>query len=309
MSKINLVDKRTYSNDYPKTNIVINSSIDCLNQKISQSDFSIILENLLKQQKDDIINIAINLAPSFKVAKLIWDVLSNIISYNNNMLFIPIISILGSKQDNKFKLNFDNIKLKNMLLDNGIIIDNIDIIEKLCYNLNSLKFSQLYNLNSDCLTESQDDLIEIKQGQAILLNYIIIKLNNLKHTNYDLNKYTSIKNKISTLLNEEQDKSLVTYTIPFEPISTLNAFNIGKMYYNDIRLHIELSDLIKKTRQSGKEPIITIENDEKSIKLLINSDNESSIINWELSLIDDFELIINKINSLLIDLQVEYATK
>lgn len=310
MSEINLIDKRVYAIDYPKTNVVINSALDCLYQKSSKINVMNILENLLRQGKDDTINIAINLAPNVEVAMLIWDLLSNVISNNNNIMLIPVISILGTKEDNTFRLSFNNQQLKNILLENNIFSENIEVISNLNNSLSNLKFSQLYNLHDNWFEQNVEEVIFIKNGQAILLNYIVIKVDNLKDNNtYNLHNYNTIKNKISIILNQIQDKSLVTYTIPFEVTSILKAFNIGMMYYNDIRLHIELSNIIKKNRQNRLEPTIIVENNDKLIKLSINSNNTSTIIDWELSLIDDFSLISNKINSLLMDLQVEYAVK
>ena len=310
MNKVDLVDKRVYAIDYPKTNIVINTVSDYLNKKNTKFDVLTILENLLKQCRDDTINIAINLSPSFEISNIIWDILSTIISYKNNILLIPIITVLGAQEDLKFKLNFDNDQMKHLLNDNNIFSSNIDVIGNLCHNLNSLKFSELYHLDDNLVTQNFEEYSLIKKGQDIKLNYIIIKIDNLQdNINYDLNKYIKIKTKIATLLNGVQNKNLVTYTIPFEPISVLNAFKMGAVYYNDVRLHVEISDVVKKIRQNGSEPFITVENDEDLIKLSINSNVISTTIDWKLSLIDDFSLILDKINDLLIDLQVEYAIK
>jgi hypothetical protein len=305
-----LIDKRIYAVDYPKTNIVINSANDYINQKITFNDFSQLLENLLKQNKDDVINIAINLAPSATISRVIWDTLNQIITKNNIIMLIPIISVIGAKQDSIFNLKLGSNNIDEILNTQSIITNNaiVNSIDYLLSNVYHMKLSQLYNFNNYITKLPQDLELVINKGQTILLHYIAIKANRSYSDDLiNLNEYNKIKNKIAQILNQNQNQDLITYSIPFEPLTILDAINMGNIYYQDIKLHVEISDIIKSIRQTNFEPQIILTMDNNIIKIIITNNKQTNTLQWELSPSDDFEFIVSRIEDLLMDLQINYA--
>jgi hypothetical protein len=171
-----------------------------------------------------------------------------------------------------------------------------------------MKLSQLYNFNNYITKLPQDLELVINKGQTILLHYIAIKANRSYSDDLiNLNEYNKIKNKIAQILNQNQNQDLITYSIPFEPLTILDAINMGNIYYQDIKLHVEISDIIKSIRQTNFEPQIILTMDNNIIKIIITNNKQTNTLQWELSPSDDFEFIVSRIEDLLMDLQINYA--
>ena len=102
-------DPRKYSKFYPESNIIISQALMVQNNKASVSMLVDTLRNLLRDQNDALINIALNLAPSVEVSQIIWTALSAAVNDASSIneldgaciFAIPIVLVAGNKNNNK----------------------------------------------------------------------------------------------------------------------------------------------------------------------------------------------------------------
>ena len=117
---IDIQDKRNYAINYPTTNIVINQALAVSSNALSNDELAQTIRNLCANNNDALINVALNLAPSYSVSEIIWQTLHRAINSNNDhtltgacLFAIPIILVAGSK----------NPQILNSSLDNQLIAD------------------------------------------------------------------------------------------------------------------------------------------------------------------------------------------
>jgi hypothetical protein len=177
-------DPRQYTHEYPGSNILIKQALAVLNNQSGFNELMILIDAVLKNENDALINVALNLSPSFTVSNIIWKALNATINsvpetldaaqlksrqgrqqiigsrqdflplaLNNpvitaNVFAIPLVLVAGSKVKTKLAGNLNVNKLNDYFIQNKIFIDetNCFISGKLVDQLSlaKIKPSQLY---------------------------------------------------------------------------------------------------------------------------------------------------------------------
>lgn len=180
-----ITDPRQYSTAYPGSNIILNQAQLVLDNKITAAELEKTIANMLRDNNDALINVALNLAPSFAISELVWYSLETAMNSNlNTSIFaIPLVLVMGSKTKAKINSILDTEKLNDFFKAKDIFVPGVDIFVsgKLVDPLfvSALKPSQLYywgrNLESAKLwlpVEVPSSNIEIK-GEAVFLRFLI----------------------------------------------------------------------------------------------------------------------------------------
>lgn len=360
-----ILDSRQYTKNYPESNLLIKQAIELLNgfspKSIQYKDNDLdkfllsgncslvnTLSKLLKNENDSLINVALNLSPSYAVTHLIWRCLNvaiNCTSDNGDLLThifaIPLVLVLGSKSKIivKDSLNSDLLNdffEQNNLFDyknykcyvSGKLIDSTAIAKikpsQLYYWVRNIKEPNLW-LPYD-LSGSSIEMV----NEGVFLRFLIgvaTKDNDSKissNTSYaNSDNFTKNSIPLMKLINQElQQKGVTLFTIPFSVTNLSDAFLVGDNYRKEIAIQVALSNAIRKIREKSLTPLVNInchnfeirlqtfavEGESKNTKDGSNMVKKKIIENsiWQLNHVDNFDVILNKITTLLHDMRVEW---
>lgn len=324
-----LHDPRVYTHDYPESNIIINQAVDIVNRKANEQSLIDILETFLKNKNDAIINVALNLAPSLEVTQIIWRCLQVAINGNNELAIaeiftIPLVVVVGSK--NKVKLpNIINVdELNEFLSSNGIFKAQSDafISGKLIESssIQSITASQQYYLAQNIknaklwlpLELAYNEIEALNEG--VFLRFLVgvaIKDNNTSVIdNIQFKKHSM---GLMQLINKNLETSGVTiFPIPFPITSLTDSLIVGNFKRTEIAIQVAFSNIVRKIREAGQNPIAYISTVHDAVCLEVVSEDNSELKEislWTLNRIDEVEIIHQTIVDLLIDAQVIYEYK
>ncbi len=319
-------DPRQYTIDYPHTNIIINQAQMVLDGKLNSEDLALVFKEILKNEKDALINVALNLAPSLELTKLIWDKLNTAINIPNNINYanifaIPLVLVAGSKSKTKLNSNIDGDVLNEFMLDRQIFRPGADIFisGKLIdpQNISSLKFSQLYywvrNLQKARLwlpIELSGNAIEVLNDGVFLRFLIGVSIDNLTESGLNQQAFTQNSMDLMKLVNAQLKNDAVTlFSIPFAPLPLSEALIAGNRYRTEIAISVAISNIARKIREQQQIPLATISTINDAIRIMINSETSSELFEeslWHLNRVDGFDQTLTMITNLLDDMKIEW---
>jgi uncharacterized membrane protein (Fun14 family) len=301
-----ILDPRKYTKAYPESNMIIKQTVDLLSQQsditdnkssksIDEAKSNLIstLERMLQHENDALINVALNLSPSYAATNLIWQCLNMAINNSNgDIIFaIPLVLVAGSKIKSKINGSIDSVLLNNFVAKNNLVNSDYDffISGKLidATTIAKIQPSQLYywvrNIKSANLWLPQDlqgSDIEV-QNEGVFLRFLIgvatkknQTINTIINTDYTINTHINNYHNVSCinqekfrnssmafmqLINQElQQKSITLFTIPFTATYLSDAFRVGDNYRREIAIQVALSNAIREVRAMAITPLVII---------------------------------------------------
>ena len=335
MTQLSFTDPRQYAVDYPTTNIIINQALQVASGEIPQLTLENSIRNLLKNNNDALINVALNLSPSNNICQIIWQALNNAININYDtqntvcLFTIPIVIVAGSKKKDKLPKDVSVDELNSFFKQNDIISSDINwfISGKLIEPQNIAKFkpSQFYywvrNIPNAKLwlpIELDGSSINV-ENEGVFLRFLVGVAN---LTNNEENPMGSVFNQecyhrhsmslMQFLVEELKTDGVTIFPIPYAPLYLSNCVSIADNYRKEIAISVALSNIIRKIRENSLTPIVQVCKINNGIEIkTITQENsqftETSI--WSLTNYDELDVVIEKIISLLQEMNVEYQIK
>ncbi len=322
-------DPRIYTDDYPKSNIIIQQAINILSDNDTDATLIEILQKFLKNKNDAIINVALNLSPNLIVTQKIWQCL--LIAINKpdmteyaEIFTIPLVIVVGSKNQVRLPNEINTAKLNDLFYKNKIFIRDSDsfISGKLIEpsSIQAVTASQQYHLvrnisnsKSWLPLELAYNAIEVV-NEGVFLRYLVgITIVKNGISGLDKVQFKQYSMDLMKLINQElATKGTTIFPIPFVPTVFSEALVVGNMKRTEIAIQVAFSNIVRKIREQGYTPLAYISTAPDSILLEVvakefNKLHELS--SWHLSKVDDIEVIHQIIIDLLIDAQVEYEYK
>lgn len=330
-----ITDPREYSIAYPDSNIILSHARLVLEDKIAKSELEKTIAIALRDNNDALINVALNLAPSFALSELVWNRLEHTINNNSttSIFAIPLVLVLGSNKKSKINAAIDTEKLNAFFSDKNIFVTGVDtfISGKLIDPLfvGSLKPSQLYywvrNLESAKLwlpVEVPLSNIEVK-GEAVFLRFLIGVATGGERTEdgeqrtiTNFVKPEEFRNHSMELMqfiaDELKHEDVTLFPIPFAPLTLSSSYVIGDEKRTEIAISVALSNIVKQIREVGLIPRATITTEVNAIKIIIEcvgNDELKETSLWHLRPFTDFRQTIRIITDLLEDMQIKWSYK
>lgn len=317
------LEPRQYSLSYPNSNIVINKALTVISGQTHIKDLEQTIVKLLQQENDALINIALNLAPNADVSQLIWQSIDKAINCSTNgaiinIFAIPVVLVAGCKLKNKLKAQLNTEELNQFFFDTDIFLQDSDsfISGKLINPLDvaKIKQSQFYywarNLKKAKLwlpIELLGSEIEVL-NEGVFLRFLVGMTQTT--TEFNLAKYVEQSINFMQIINKElKQKDVTLFPIPFPPISLSQAYAFGDSYRKEIAIQVAISNIVRKIRENRLTPKAIISGDNGILKLTVKSiepSDFSEISLWHLNQFDNLKNILEKITSLLQDMQIEW---
>ncbi|MCX8515314.1 MAG: hypothetical protein ORN24_07055 [Burkholderiales bacterium] len=319
-----LNDPRCYTADFPQTNLLINLALSAQDTILDAT-----IAKLLQEQKDEAINVAINLAPSHKVSFSIWQSLNRVINdaevFNLNNCFtqlftIPIVIVAGSKQQQQLQGQIEVTVLNDFFYQQQIVSKDTDFFisgKLLDYQtIASFKPSQIFywsrNINKSSLwlpIKVEGNVIDTL-NEGVFLRYLVGAIvSNSKQLSIDYQNLQQNLLKLTQLIHQQLNIPNVTFfPICYQPVALSNAAQCGNQYRLEIALSVAFSNIVKQIRTKNLTPIAVISNTDEAIKIIIKTQTESDLKEeslWTLNRVDDFNQILKIITDLLNDIGVE----
>jgi len=315
-------DPRKYTKEYPDSNIIIKQALNVIDGKEEQVELIKLLIDILKNENDALINVALNLSPNQQVASLIWDSVNLAVNshgedLNAHIFAIPLILVAGSKTRQTINGQLDVNKINEFFFEKNIFSKDSDsfISGKLIEPQVLAKFkpSQYYywvrNLkNAKLWLPVNIDGSPIEMiNEGVFLRFLIgISIDN--SLNQEAYRNSSIE--FMKLIGEELKNPQITlFPIPFAPVKLSEAFAIGDNYRKEIAIQVAVSNIIRKIREQGLVPHAYISTEGEAIKLVVASNDNQDLSEtslWQLNRFDEISPIISTLVDLLTDMQVEY---
>ncbi|MCC2624504.1 MAG: hypothetical protein K0R14_377 [Burkholderiales bacterium] len=312
-------DPRQYTSEYPKSNILIKLAFKILNEESNFADLKILIGNILKNENDALINVALNLSPSYHVSEIIWRALNAVINDSTettiNIFAIPVVLVAGSKVKTKLNGTLDVGRLNEFFRQNRVFGNDIDgfISGKLIDPLNLVKIkpSQIYywarnikNANLWLPIELEGTGIPVL-NEGVFLRFLI----GLGSINQEA--YRNSLMSLMKLIGEELKNDAVTlFPIPFPPVNLSEGYPVGDSKRKEIAITVAISNIVRKIREQGQVPVAAISGENEAIKILVNSTTDPALSEtslWHLTKFEDYEEDVKKLTNLLQDMQVEYS--
>lgn len=318
-------DPRQYTHEYPKSNVIIKLALNVLNKESDFDALVLLITNILKNENDALINVALNLSPSFAVSNLIWTSLNAAINdVTETYIFaIPIVLVAGSKVRSKLSGSLDVQKLNEYFIQNKIFVEGTDsfisgkLIDPLA--LAKIKPSQLYywernlkNANLWLPVELEGTPIPVL-NEGVFLRFLIGLSIDPNKSGIGINQeaYRNASMGLMKLIGEELKNEEVTlFSIPFSPVNLSEAYPIGDSKRVEIAITVAISNIVRKMREQNLIPIATISSENEALKISITSTVDSALTEtslWHLTKFEDFANHIEVLTNLLQDMQVEYS--
>jgi hypothetical protein len=312
-------DPRTYTSEYPKSNVLIKLALEVLNKERSFSDLQVLTDSILKNENDALINVALNLSPSYAVSNMIWQALNAAINDSNettiDIFAIPVVLVLGSKVKTVLNGSLDTTRLNEYFIHNQLFANGTDgfVSGKLIdpVNLAKIKPSQIYywtrNIKSANLwlpVELDGTVISVL-NEGVFLRFLI----GLGSINHEV--YRNLSMGLMKLIGEELKNEAVTlFPMPFPPIWLSEAYPIGDSRRKEIAITVAISNIVRKIRELGQVPTAIIDTENEAIKISIASNTDASLTEislWHLTRFEDYEEHVRTMINLLQDMQVAYS--
>jgi hypothetical protein len=322
-------DPRQYTEDYPKTNIIIDTALQIQNGGLILAQLDDVIANNLRNENDALINVALNLSPSNQIARLIWDGLNRVINsvpdndIKANIFAIPLILVAGSKNKARLKSQIDTDKLNLFFSQNGIFKSGSDcfISGKLIdpNKLGSIRQSQLYywvrNLAQSRLwlpIQMEGSSIDTL-NEGVFLRFLIgVSIDKNDFSGLDVSACSNQLMGLMQLINEELKTDGVTlFPIPFAPVPLSSAFATGVEYRTEIAISVAISNIVRKMREQQLTPHALISSEGEALKIVVKTREESDLSEtslWSLSRFASYAATLQQLCNLLHDMGIEYAT-
>jgi len=341
LTNLMINDPRAYTLDYPKSNIIISGALDIASGKLEINDLAATITKFLKNENDALINVALNLAPSATTSSIIWQALNQAINIdsdngdNNNqtapslntqefpaqIFAIPIVLVAGSKAKVKLNGQIDTEKLNSFFKAKQIFYDKVDsfISGKLIppKAIAQIKPSQYYywlrnlrNANLWLPVKIDSTPIEV-HNEGVFLRFLIgVTINARLALNQEAFRQAGME--LMQLIGEELKHEQVTlFPIPFAPVNLSEAFTIGDNYRKEIAIQVAVSNITRKIREQGYEPIAHVTTGDEAIKILITCEQKPELSEtslWHLNRFDSLDQIITTLTNLLHDMGIDLSS-
>jgi hypothetical protein len=319
-----LNDPRCYTKDFPQTNVLINLALTSQQAKLDET-----IAKLLQDKKDEVINVAINLAPNYNVSSGIWQSLNLVINdvnvYNVNNSFaqlfaIPIIIVAGSKDKQQLQGQIDVTALNDFFYQQQIVSATTDFFisgKLLDYQtIAAFKPSQIFywsrNINKSSLwlpIKVEGNAIDTF-NEGVFLRYLVGAIvNNADQSGINQHNLKQSLLKLTQLVHQQLNNSNVTFfPICYPQVALSNASQCGNQHRLEIALSVAFSNIVKQIRNNSLTPIAIITNSDEAIKIMLKTQEQSKLEEvslWTLNKIDNFNQILEIIINLLTDIGVE----
>lgn len=319
-------DPRHYTHEYPQSNVLIKQALSVINK---QSDFNELVDlvaNILKNENDALINVALNLSPSFTVSNLIWKALNAAINdmpeaISAHIFAIPLVLVAGSKTKAQMPGNLNVDELNRFFKQHQIFDDNIDgfISGKLIdpTTLAKIKPSQLYywgrnlkNANLWLPVKIDGSPIDVL-NEGVFLRFLIgLTISNNK-LGIDQSAYRNASISLMKLIGEElKNEAITLFPIPFTPVNLSEAYLVGDSKRKEIAITVAISNVVRKIREKNLLPIAVIDSEGEALKVSIHSADDSEFSEtslWHLTKFEDYQEHLTTLTNLLQEMQVEYS--
>lgn len=321
-------DPRQYSIVYPDSNIIIKQAQMVLDDTLSLAELEKSIVNQLRENNDALINVALNLAPSFELSHTVWESLENAVnnSAKSAIFAIPVILVLGANNKTKLNATINTEKLNAFFVSKDIFAKKSDafisgkLIDPL--TISTIKPSQIYywarNITNSKLwipLEIPASPIEIK-GEAVFLRFLVGVINSDSETNslktlINIDAFRNNAMELMQLINNDLKHENVTlFPIPFPPITLSSSYVIGNEKRIEIAISVALCNVVRKIREESLIPLAKISTAEDAIKIeieCVGNDKLKETSLWHLKRFEDFDKAHIIITQLLQDMQVEFT--
>ncbi len=318
-------DPRQFSNIYPESNALIAQALQDLSSPIA-SDGQLIqalIADCLREKNDQLLSVAYSLAPSFEVARYIWDNLQYVINQSLpvQLFALPIVVVVGSNEQVSLVSEINLESFTELFTSKEVLLDKAsNYISSKLYDLSvisNLKPSTLLSLaRGETELESLEasmvakPIINIDEG--VHLRFIIGSVKNVDNgAPLNLANYNNIGLDLLKLLTTNLAKDGVTiFPLPFAPCKLSAAPLIGDYHFKEIMISFRLSNAVKKLRLAGKAPSLKISSQKNNIQIelwLPDMLEAEEIWIWTLQRADDFAEITQLLADLFNDMQLEVA--
>ncbi|MDD3266443.1 MAG: hypothetical protein PHC75_04595 [Burkholderiales bacterium] len=310
-------DPRQFSKIYPDSNMLINQAQHDIANGESNDLMCALIADLLKQNQDQTLSVAYNLAPDFSIANYIWNSLQDTVNSHSEIkqtiFAFPIVFVVGSKANITLNKHFDVDKLKQILLEKQMISNEDCVISNQLYDIATLakvKPSSLYKaLRNDFNLQLGVDLLEpslfTNQGENVHLRFILAST---KSSNLSIASFEKISMEFMQLITDSVKREDATiFPIPFAPCDLSNATVIGERYYQEIALTFKLSNLVKNLRLNGKNPVVKLSTEQNKIQIAVINSRENKLVDtiaWYLQPVDNFDEVCMVLETLFADMQL-----
>jgi hypothetical protein len=312
-----LKDPRRFTNNNPKRNMIIDAAVSLDRELLAG-----ILESAIKSGQEKLISIAINLSPSAEVASLINQQLVELFLAQSNRFYIfaiPLLIVADSSADIINQLESDSLML--LLKDYEVLFCK----ELMLHDLHNLSLCDLYKLQKEqdisklisWLDSIEQDKIFRHESFSSTLEIRYLLGISAKKDIFNSNIIESRGLQIMNILNS---KNLLY--IPLLIDSIMGAVNRSRFFFLESIFNIEVSDTVKTIRMSNDSKcyaeIEAINNDHEGIILLrlykqmlnnLANHKESTLLlkelRWPLTVLDEFNLIADRILGLLSAMQID----
>lgn len=318
-------DPRCYTEEYPKSNILIKLALDVLKSERDFNDLKEQIAKLLGNNNDALVNVALNLSPSFAVSNMIWRALNAAINDIPNLcahiFAIPLVLVAGSTTSARLVANVADGVLNDYFWQNKIFNPGADcfISGKLIdpRALAKIKPSQLYHWQRELQQAKLWLPMEIEGtpiqvlNEGVFLRFLI----GITITQGDLGvnqeAYRSSSMGLMKLINQAlQHETVTLFVIPFHPVSLSEAYLVGDNKRTEIAITVAISNVVRKLREKKLRAVAILQSDGAALKISICSANDSSIQEtslWHLTKFENYQEHITTITNLLHDMQLEYS--
>jgi hypothetical protein len=319
-------DPRQYTEDYPKSNLLIKQAISVLNGEYDFSELVGLIANLLKNKNDLLINVALNLSPSFIISNTIWQALQVAINetpdiVSTQIFAIPLVLVAGSKTSTSLPSSLDVVLLNEHFKTHQVFFNaaNSFISGKLIDpdTLAKIRPSQVYNWVRN-LTDTKSWLpIPIEPvavnvlEEGVFLRFLIGLTTTNNQLGINQESYRNSSMDLMKLISEELKNPAVTlFPIPFLPVPLSEAYIVGNSKRQEIAITVAISNAVRKMRENNLIPVALLDSENEALKISIqnttnSSFNETSL--WHLTKFENYQDCITTITNLLNDMQVSYS--
>lgn len=281
------------------------------------------LTDLLIKSNDSLINVALNLSPSYEVSKLILASLNKVINAQSTLaevFAIPVILVAGSKKKLALPTELDSNELNQLIGQDERLATNDYYISGKLFDptvLSKISPSQLYYWNRNIAQAKLFLPVNLELmplnviNESVILRFLIgVNCSSDKSIyNLDAKAFAPIAMKLMKFISTTLAKpELTLFPIPLYPIPLSNALNIAHEYRKEIAISVALSNVVKSIRSQGCDPIATLSANNNIITINVyatnSQTNETSL--WHLSPFEDFTAIVAKLTQLLDEMQVPW---
>jgi len=320
-------DPRQYTHEYPKSNVLIKQALRVLNEECDFNELTLLIANILKNENDALINVALNLSPSFAISNIIWKALNAAINdipeaLSAHIFAIPLVLVAGSKTKTQLNGSLDVNRLNEYFTQNQIFGNGVDcfisgkLIDPIA--LAKIKPSQVYywarnlkNANLWLPIPLEGTPVPVL-NEGVFLRFLIglSIVSNIPGMGINQEAYRNSSIGLMKLIGEElKNEAITLFPIPFPPVYLSEAYPIGDSKRKEIAITVAISNIVRKIYEQNLTPIATLDIENEALKISITCDDptyhETSL--WHLTKFEDYQEHLTVLTALLQDMQVEYS--